>query len=336
MLGRSARWLVRPSGGAAGIDRQHRAGDIAGFLAEQEFDRMGYVGNLRHPAQRAAPRDGAALVVLQRRRHVGLDKARRHGIDVDAELADFTRQRPGETDHRGFGRAVDGEPAEAGEGDDRSHVDDAAAAPGHHGANQMLGQHDRGHGVEPHQFLDLRCRHGGEDAAGSVGGIVDQPVDAAERLAQALGEIRDPVDVAEVERHEMQHWRARIDRVGEFGEFLARAPRDGDHFITGAGQLPGDAEAQPAAAAGDHDFWLRGHCERCSFPVAAISSLGTNRMRVGTLCGRSAARHPCRMSSASRVRSPSTRASDADGLITTSATTNAPVIGLRRARTSDT
>ncbi len=65
---------------------------------------------------------------------------------------------------------------------------------------------------------------GGEDAAGSVGGIVDKPMDAAERLAQVLGEIRDPVDVAEVERHEMQQRRAGIDRVGEFGEFLAGAP----------------------------------------------------------------------------------------------------------------
>ncbi len=50
---------------AAGVDRQHRAGDVLGLVAEQELDRVGDVVDLGQPAQRAAARDLLALLVAR-------------------------------------------------------------------------------------------------------------------------------------------------------------------------------------------------------------------------------------------------------------------------------
>src|SRR5215470_12565856 len=49
-------------GRAAGIDGQHRAGDVLGLVAEQELDRIGHVIYVGERPQRAAARHLAALL----------------------------------------------------------------------------------------------------------------------------------------------------------------------------------------------------------------------------------------------------------------------------------
>ena len=49
------------SGGVAGIDGHHRAGDVSGLLAHQEFDRIGDVVDFGEAVERAAAGDLVAL-----------------------------------------------------------------------------------------------------------------------------------------------------------------------------------------------------------------------------------------------------------------------------------
>src|SRR5262249_52442101 len=42
-------------GGVAGVDGEHRAGDVLGLIAEQEFDRVGHVIDVSQAPQRTPP-----------------------------------------------------------------------------------------------------------------------------------------------------------------------------------------------------------------------------------------------------------------------------------------
>src|SRR5580692_10784662 len=77
----------------AGVDRQHRAGDVAAGLAEQELDTARDVRCFCHPPERAATRDLLALLGGELVRHVGVDEARRNRVDRDAEAADLACER---------------------------------------------------------------------------------------------------------------------------------------------------------------------------------------------------------------------------------------------------
>src|SRR5215471_16963621 len=54
------------SGGVAGIDCQHSAGDVLRLVAEQELNRVGNVLNLRQPAERTTVYDLLALASIER------------------------------------------------------------------------------------------------------------------------------------------------------------------------------------------------------------------------------------------------------------------------------
>src|ERR1700730_16346532 len=76
---------------AAGVDRQHRAGDIFRLVAEQELDRVGDILDGGKATQRAAPRYLLALLVAKALGHLRVHESRRDGVDVDAEPADLAR-----------------------------------------------------------------------------------------------------------------------------------------------------------------------------------------------------------------------------------------------------
>src|SRR5689334_2386186 len=98
---------------------------------------------------------------------------------------------------------------------------------------------------------------------------------------------------------ERESARPRASAIGGCGgHLLAGAPRHGNYPITGAGKLPGDGEAEAAAAAGDQNV-ARGvgfgashaqPCRRASLPVAATASAGTKLIAAGILWRGSASR----------------------------------------------
>ena len=68
--------------------------------------------------------------------------------------------------------------------------------------------------------------------SGAQRGVVDEPVDRPEILPQLLDEVRDLLDVSEIERHEMERPRTRL--LGVFdrrGELIVHLPRDGDGAV---------------------------------------------------------------------------------------------------------
>ena len=85
----------------------------------------------------------------------------------------------------GLGGRVDRQAVIAGGGDHGGHVDDAAAVLAHHRAHDVLGEQHRGDRVEAHQALDLLIAHHREHAGSAEAGVVDQPVERPELLAQS-------------------------------------------------------------------------------------------------------------------------------------------------------
>ena len=115
-----------------------------GLVAEQEFDRVGDVVDLRQAAAaRCAARPARAArsprpCVMSVSMKPGRDR-----VDVDAQRARPRAPATVKPIMRRLGRAIDRQAAVAGEADDRGDVDDAAAAVGHHRAHDVFGQHDR-------------------------------------------------------------------------------------------------------------------------------------------------------------------------------------------------
>src|SRR6202022_1004633 len=159
-------------------------------------------------------------------------------------------QRTGEAGGRRFGGGVDGEAAIAGRGDDGGDVDDASGPVGHHVAAHLFGQDDRRQHVQTDQRLYFGIAHGGQQPFGTDSGIVDESVDRAEGVPQALHEGGNLLDPDEIERHEMQAGRSG-PADGPF-QILARATRGRDHVVVAGGGEPArNRKPDAAAAAGD-------------------------------------------------------------------------------------
>src|ERR1700683_2753420 len=169
--------------------------------------------------------------------------------------------------------------------------------------------------------------------------IVDQSVKGAEFPAQFFDQIGNLLDLAEVERLEVERRVIAMFRFGNrFRHVFALLPSHGDHLIADGGQLAGNAEAKATAGASDENvargFGHGGFTQprRASLPVAATARAGTKLMETGTLWRGSASRQSLRISFRT---SDSCGACWSAGFKTTSATTMAPVIGLCLERTSD-
>ena len=111
---------------------------------------------------------------------VGRDIARRDRVHGDALARAFERQRPGEADHAGFGRAVIGEAELALLAVDRGDVDDAAEAPLAHAVDHRPGHVEQRVEIGADHLLPLLVRHLLEHGVARDAGIVDQHLDRAD------------------------------------------------------------------------------------------------------------------------------------------------------------
>ena len=96
---------------------------------------------------------------------------------------------------------------------------------------------------------------GGEQSLGADPGIVDEAVDRAEFVAQALDESRNGVGLAQVESPEVKTAAVLLDDDADgVAQGVAFAARHRDHIIAGHSQPLRDGKADAAASTGDHDI----------------------------------------------------------------------------------
>lgn len=238
--------------GASGIDCQHDAGDVAGFVADQKFDRVRYIVNLGEPAQCAAPHDLAVLLAGQALGHFGIHKARRDRVDIDSERSNLASERTGKANDGRLGGSVCGETLVSVEADDGGDVDDAAASLSHHRPHYILGQDDRSEDVQMDEIRNAHVMHRRQQAARAQCRIVDEAIDWSELLPQSFDQIVKASDIRQIEGPEVKGAASfAFDLAHRAAEFLALAPCDGDNAVAGTRELARNRKTQSTAAANE-------------------------------------------------------------------------------------
>jgi hypothetical protein len=183
--------------------------------------------------------------------HVGVDGAGLDDVDGDAARAEFPRQALGEGGQRGLRQRVDRQPGPARDpvGEVASDVDDAAALA--EVQDGGLARQNRGANVDVQEGVDVCERHVLDLGEADDPSVVDEDVQAAERL-DGLADGRPD--------------RVRVGAVGLDGDAAAAPLLDGaDHPRGGVrrllvgdghvgalgGQGLGDCGADAAACTGD-------------------------------------------------------------------------------------
>ena len=173
-----------PAASNPAVHRQKLAVDIARLVGTEEADRR---GDLRFQAV-AVERDGVVVVGADLRRVHGLrhrrvDRARRNGVDPDAEAAEFHRLLLGEVGEPGLARPVGDAQRAGAHARNGSDVDDAAAAAVEHQGYRRLDAQKRPGQVD-REYPRPVFKPGLHDRPEDGGpGIVDEGVEAAEAAA---------------------------------------------------------------------------------------------------------------------------------------------------------
>ena len=135
------------TGKPASVDGQDRAVDVLRRRRREEDGGAGDVGRLAPAAGGDALEDRAAAVGVgaQGLGVVGLDVARRDGVDVDALRRPLVREQPGQPGDPVLGGGVGRDADAALEGEQRGDVDDGAAGPPREdAAGERLGEEEDG------------------------------------------------------------------------------------------------------------------------------------------------------------------------------------------------
>src|SRR5580698_1001510 len=196
------------------VYRQCRPGNVTGFFRGEEGDAAGDLIGHAEPSDRDAGDDLLQDVLRHRRNHLGVDIAGRDGVDRDALLGVFLRQRLGEADHAGLGGRIVGLANLALLAVDRRDVDDAAEVALAHALDDVAGHvEDRGE-VDADDLAPLLLGHAVQHRIAGDAGVVDQGVDGPELLLdplhrrRAVGEGRDVA----LHRHHAQLIGATLGR----------------------------------------------------------------------------------------------------------------------------
>src|SRR5690606_37602436 len=224
------------------VDRDHRAGNVAGLVGGEEADRGGDLLGGAEAAEGHGVADGGPLVVVQRVGHVGGDGAGGDDVDGDVPGGELACERAGEAHEAGLRCRVVGLPGLAGGADDRGEEDDAAEAGPHHRLHGPAGGAERAGEVRVEHVGEVVVGHAQDEAVAGDARVGDEDLDRAE-LGLDLGE--RVVDLGGVAHVAGDAEQARV--VGWGG-----AVGDG-HLVARVGEGAGGGEPDAPVAAGDED-----------------------------------------------------------------------------------
>src|SRR3984957_14341530 len=196
----------------AAVDVERLRDDVIAVRRGEEHGGAGMVLRQSHPSERHRFADQPLLLAkrpmfvfgeqgVDLGPHRRVDDPRRDAVDVDAVLDEVESRRLSEADDCSFGGAVDRHQRFAAPARLRGHVDDLAALPTR---NHALGDHLK----SEEKTLDVDgknlvvARLGDIDDSGHVEdtGVVDEDVDAAPALNDALDRSLDRSRLGDIER----------------------------------------------------------------------------------------------------------------------------------------
>src|SRR2546427_3991762 len=234
----------------APVDVDDLARDVRGPVAGQESYHLRHLAHPAHPLERDLPEQALAGLFGYPRRHVGLDEARGHRIDLDIPVRELACRRLRETDDARLGRGVVGLARIAHGSGRRGHIDDAPALLPHHDFRARPRHQEHAAEVRVHHLVPVVILHAYQQLVSRDPRVVDQHIEASEAL---LGRLDEPLAVFALGlvRHDPQRSATqRLDFLGRRVDTGRVAARD-YHGGAVLRQQTGDGEADAAGAAGD-------------------------------------------------------------------------------------
>ena len=177
------------------------------------------------------------------------DERGRHGVDVDAVRTPLDRVALGQVRDRRLGRAVDRLARQRDEAGLRAHVHDAPAALlDHHPRHGLTGE-EEALDVEVEGAVEIGlCPVLGRLLLGTQPGVVDEDVDAPERVPHRLDGRSDLRQVQQVHLHAQRPPPHAFDLGREILR-VGRHPQPEGHVRTGIRERQGDGSAQATRGA---------------------------------------------------------------------------------------
>src|SRR5512134_551367 len=235
----------------AAVHRDVGAGDVARLLGHEERHHRGDLLGLGQAAHRDRVDDLLAHVRADRAHQVGLDVARRDGVDGDALAHHLLRQRLREPHHARLGGGVVGLPELALNRVHRGDVDDAPPAALDHAVDHLA--RDVEHAVEVgvddrHPVL---LGHALEHRVARDAGVVDEDVHRPDHRAHVVEHLGAGLEVRHVALGGVYAKALAPHRFQPLGLALVARQAAGDHRVAGRGQARADRRADAAHAARD-------------------------------------------------------------------------------------
>src|SRR4051812_21743544 len=241
----------------AAVREPGRAGDVAGTGTAEERDDLGHLAGVARASERDAGAGGLRRVLVLLAGHGGRDLAGAHAVDGDPVLAELQRHDLGEQPQPGFRRAVGAVADPRVLLVDARDVHDApAAAGGDHPARRALGADERRVEVDREHLAPLVVGEVEERHAGPRAGVVDEDVDAAERVGELVDDVGRLGQLVQVDVGELGPPAGRPDQLGGLlAHLLVAVPGDAD-VAAEVGEGDGDGSPDAGLGAG-HDRALR-------------------------------------------------------------------------------
>src|SRR5690606_33866881 len=178
--------------------------------------------------------------------HVGIDIARRDGVDRYAFLGAFLRQRLRKAVDARFGGGIIDLAILARLAVDRPDIDDAAPAAFDHAGETGLGHVETAAQVDAHDVVPIVIAHPGEGAVAGDAGIVDDDIDRADLCRDAGAAVEAGLMVADV-----PFIGGDAGPIGKFARPFVIAAIVGDDGDAHVAQLQRNGFPDAATAAGD-------------------------------------------------------------------------------------
>jgi EmrB/QacA subfamily drug resistance transporter len=261
-------YQVRTSRSARGpdpaVDRDDGTGHVAAAAAAEEHGHAGHVFRAADPPERRGGGDLLALLGQGDGHHLGLERARGHGVDGDVPRPELAGQDPGELVQPGLaGRVRVGAELRHAQRVDAAHVDHPGRVIGRPGRLQQRqerpGQEERRLKIQVHDLVPGRGGKLGQRRAPVGAGVVDQDVNPLLEPADLGGQPDALLLAGQVGRYRQDH--AVLGQLGDGGLpglGLARADVDRSPRLQ---QPPRHHQPDPAAPAAD-DGDLAGEVEQ--------------------------------------------------------------------------